>query len=234
MENNHRYLTNDEFLAIQLLAEHKSYTYVKQKCHVSKGRCPSSELSIFYSGIRLKSGIRDLRDAQQCQDYLESYARATAQPPTEEHLKTLRKILGIGCEAHTFEALANNAQCTRAEAEQAWREALRAIGILTHDERQQRVQARLYLASQKPIVTPAIPISDNGWKALRMHAEGRSFEEIARELKLVRPEYARQLVQEGCAKLGIKARGRGVQTKLIRAALAHHDSQQVTMADPMF
>lgn len=242
METTNLYLSENELRAVQMLADEKSYQAIRRECHVwAPGKCPSSAMPLFIAVIKRKTGIRDPRDPQQCRTYLENYALATQKPPTPENLETLRRVFGIGyMQPHTMEALANNMHGTIEAAQQAWEDALLSIGVLTDDPAQQRVQARIYLASIKPIIRPPAPIGPKGWQSLRMYLEGVHYADIAKALGFVRAQYAKELVKKTCEELGILARGRGVRKKLIAAALAYHDRQEmqpqpeITMDDPAF
>jgi hypothetical protein len=229
------YLNPQESKALEMLSKDMSYAAVKRDCLNSEGKCASQALPVFMQGIRKKTGIMDLHDAQEVRAYLEKCQRAAATPPTDEQLNILRRVLGIGYVPHTMEALANNTGRTKPEALQAWQDALRAIGIFATDPATQRVQAACYFASNTPFVQPVEPFTPKQWQALRLYSQGASFHAIASELGLLREEYGKEVVRRVCEKLGISARGRGVQRKLAALALKQAGKEhEVTMDDPAF
>lgn len=230
------YLTPVEAKAVKLLSEGQNYRIVGRVCSIEPQKLPA-----FLALLRKKTGIPDSKEPQYSLHFLRKYALSQAEPPPADALKTLRRVLGIAETPHTFEALGYKRGTNVHEAIAAYKAALHTIGIFSTDERVQRVQARVYFATQAPPVDASAtrPFTPKRIKALELYAAGASFQAIADELPVLKPEYAKAIVKEGCEALGVKARGRGVQRRLVGVALERMKRENTpkeppTMADPAF
>lgn len=236
MEIIHRYLTIAEYKAVKMLAEEKSYDAIKRECQVTLGKCPTQAMPLFLSALRKKTGIENTRSAQEAQNYLRAYEQSLSVEPNDAQLDVLKRMAGVTHMAHSLLSLANNTGRTEQEAAQDYTDALASIGIFAKHASTRSVQMKLYFASRKPHVEPRDPITERQWEALRMFADGVDAQTIATHLRMVKPLYATQLIQSICDRLAIRSRGRGVQRKLARIAIAYHDAQNapLTMDDAAF
>lgn len=231
METISIYLSSNELQALKMFSEERSSAAIKRDCAPALS---SSAFVAFCVGTKRKTGIRDLRNAEEVKSYLFWVDQALKMEPTLAQLELLRRILGIGFPDHTFESLANRLQITPKEAQQRYQEALHAIGIFATDERMQRVQARLFFASRPPTVTPVTPPGKLHWEVLRLYSEGLRAEDIAMRMEQRLP-FVQMLIKQACERLGITARGRGVQRKLAKLAIEQHEGKKAAlMDDPAF
>lgn len=240
------YLTETEQLALNILADTSGYGYVevKRKCKVT-----SALLCPLLASIRRKTGIADTKDPQQIQRYLLKYEQASGQPD-EKQLEMLRRITGVGFRAtgpQTLEGASYHMHLSTTAGQQLFTDALHSIGIFTPEPREQRVQTLLFLASHY-VEPKGEHLTENHLAAMRAYAEhvNAQPEELAR---LLGPDfsegYVKLLLKQGMERLGICARGRGVQRRLVKLALQRMEKEQpaspvpsslpaVTMDDPAF
>jgi ATP/maltotriose-dependent transcriptional regulator MalT len=212
MEKPNIYLSPAEMMALQMLAEDRSYGAVQRDC-----------------------GIPSLKfNAKEVQRYLTAHAQAMEGPgPSALQLEAMQRHFGVGHENHTQEAVASRMGVSTEEAVALFNGGLAAAGIFATDGRERRVQGRIYLASQL-VLKKALPLSDNHLQVLRLYAIGLSDDAIASETGLSFT-YVDALIREGCQRLGTVARGRGVQRRLVAIALARREGNPpVTMDDPAF
>lgn len=236
MEIMHPYLTPEEFKAVQMLADDKSYGAIKRECALPGNACPTSQMPIFLASLRKKTGIRDTTDPQQAREYLTKWEQSRRAEPTPEQLQAIKRMIGLGyTQCQSLTTLANCMALSTEAATLLYQAGLHAIGCFATDPREQRVQTRLYFAHRKPIVTPVEPMTPKRWLAVEMHANGASYESIAEAIGYLRPEDAKLFVRKTCVMLGIVAPGRGLQKRLLLAAIAHRNAQAAdALNDPMF
>lgn len=208
------YLTTNEEKAIHLLADGKSLETVHYECALSLQR-----LYNFMATLRRKTGILNIRKAQNSRDYLAKYKKAMAgDPPTTEHLELLAIV-------------ATGKLGELGDREPAFSEACNRAGIFATYIPEIRAQCRSYLLHRKaPTDTKLTSIHK---RALLLYAMGKTMREINDTLK---PHKAKKLLREAMEWLGIVSRGRGVQRRLATIALERMKEQPtaVTMEDPMF
>lgn len=234
------YLHLREYQAIKLLARDASYEAVKRECNVTTlGLCN------FMAVLRRKTGIENTKDSQQAKDYLAKYHAASKGPgPDSLQCEAIKRLLGIGHEVHTLPATAYKMGKTEDEVSSLFRSGLALAGIFATEETEQRVQARIYFANTKIIIGGDDLLTENHFLALRMYANGMSASAIVDEfirLKVVGAShvYIELLLRQGRDRLGVTARGRGVQRRLVATALARIDREAEekklnTMDDPAF
>lgn len=236
MEITNPFLTASESLALRLLAEDRSYEAVKRECHLT-----SLELCSFLVGIRKKTGIENTKNSAECRAYLENFAKAQAAGgPNAKEMELLQRLHGVGyLQSQTLEAAAHMMRITPEEAARLYQSALRAAGIFAKNEREARVQTKIFLASRNLMKT-AMPLSENHELVLHCYAQHMKPRHIAATLGAEKfPEpYVHKLIAEGLNRLGICSRGRGVQQRLVAVALKRKAQAEamppVTMDDPAF
>lgn len=218
------YLSEEEEKALRLLAQGFNSYVIHEKC-----KLPMAGMGIFTQEIRRKTGIRDTKYARECFLYIKRFEEAMDNPPlTPDDLRLLRFYR----DDYTLDAMASEWKTTPVEITARIESLFTHMGIFTKDERARRLQLRIYLIA---FHAPAQPETPFHWNLLRMLARGLSFAEIAHELG-ERKEYIQFKTREICTKLGLLAKGRDVQRKLIRAFLATHSEPQSPtqdVADPL-
>lgn len=231
------YLTENEEKAIRALTEPIVYSALKHSCEV-----PAIGVHLFAADLRRKTGIRDTKNPLECRAYLQRYdAAMSSLAPTAEQLTLLRYFLA----GESYQGVAY--QLTRARGESQIEplvatdipplvdDACASVGIYTRDDLARRVQIRIYLASFHTALSPSNALSPTEEKYLRLWAEGKGHSEIADAVG-ERREYIKDMIKTACKRLGLCARGRGVQRSLVRAFFAQMDSpkEQIDMSDPAF
>lgn len=234
------YLHLKEYIAVKLLARDASYEAVKRECNLS-----TLELCNFLATLRRKTGILNTKDSQQAKDYLANYHAASKGPgPSHVQQEVMKRLLGINYEEHTLTAAAYQMGRTEDEVMAILKSGLTMAGIFATTEAEQRVQARIYFANTKTIIGGDDLLTDNHFLALGMYARGETVSGIVDEftrLKIVGTShvYVEFLLRQGRDRLGVTARGRGVQRRLVAIALARiarerAEKKENTMDDPMF
>lgn len=233
MEIVNRYLTPMDQKALWLLSEGRSYRIVKDETGIN-----SQRFGIFMAKLRKKTGIEDTQDVQQVRSYLASLHNGE---PTPKQLEILNRVAGTGpfLIPHTIESLAMNLQISKAEAEAKVADACAAVGIMAKDERERRVQIKMYMADRKTVVKGVERLSHEHIAVLREYAEGAHVEYMERMGSQFHVNRAKLLLKEGLSLLGICARGRGVQRRLVTIALKRAERESMartapTMDDPAF
>jgi hypothetical protein len=219
------YLTPVELQAVEMLAAGQNYEILKKEFGLNaQTLCP------FLGNIRRKTGILSAKDPQQAQDYLAGYAKAMSGPgPDAKQIEVLERTAGVGYKDHPLTALGNCMGMDQSKAVDLYQAALESAGIMTPDSRECRVQARIYLATRFRVTGGRESLTENHLKVLRLYAQGvrdyRMADELGPEFTNV---YSEMLIREGCERLGCIARGRGVQRRLVAAALAQMDRESNT------
>lgn len=218
------YLTKDEDNAIKLLAKGASPSIIQRNCIL-----PASGMGFFTAELRRKTGIIDTRNPRQCREYLENYRKAMeGEGLTPTQLKAAR----FQQDRETYGAIAARLGIPQAEVSLLIEDACTSAGIFSHDVRARKAQWRIYLALFHPIAER--PISDQKMTMLRLLAEGMSYYDIAEKMSWPL-EYLKLVSRQVCAYLGLTAKGKNAQRRLIVAYLEHKDTETADMMnDPAF
>jgi DNA-binding CsgD family transcriptional regulator len=239
----HPYLTPNEHTALQMLADDKSYNAIKRVFNLT-----ALSLCAFLAAIRRKTGIEDTSKASLVQHYLTEFAQTQSLTPTDDQREIVQRALGVGSTRDTFQGIAYLKKRPEAEIRELYESGLKAMGIFAKEDRERRVQSRAYFAREIP-AQGAEGLTKKHLLALRMYADGLKEKQIISDLLALNLPathiYVDFLIKDGCKKLGVTARGRGVQRKLVGIALDEHERKMkpatpapttapVSMDDPMF
>lgn len=228
-----KYLTDLEQKAVKLLAEEKSYEAIKRECYLSTLKlCP------FLGAIRRKTGIADTKDAQQVRDYITKYEAAANGPgPSPLQMEVINRLMGVGYPEHELSAIDYRMGLSPGSAYMEYEAGLNAAGIYATTASERTVQCRMFLASLHVRPTASM-LNDNHLRALRLYAQNEKEYFIAQQMP---PGFnsipaVEMLIQDGVDRLGVVARGRGVQRRLVGIALdrLEQEKSKTLMNDPMF
>lgn len=236
----HLYLTDNEQTALQILANGGDHIAVRNECVI-----PLSGMGFFTSEIRRKTGIRDTLDSAECRAYLERYESAITShvwDPLDKRIATLflQKQSFASIE---YRLDVEGANLVKGVIPQAMDILCEKAGIFTRDEKARRVQLKTYLAAFH-LSKNFSDLSPTRRKALDLFASGMTFRQIAFCMN-IEYAYAEFLIKSTCKEVGIVARGRGIQQKLVRVFRASanipdapfaddEEIAPVTMEDPSF
>lgn len=204
---------------------------IQRKCTL-----PLSGFFVFAQNIRRKTGIADTRSPEQCRAYLQKYAKAMAGPGfTKDQVTLARLTLG----GHTTEGKAHQIKSTEAQVIELIADLYAKAAIYAEDPTVRKGQLKTYLAAHHP---ENVEVSMDQMVILNYLAQGKSYEEIGQILSNTPANKIRRQAMLTCIRLGLNARGNGVQRNLIRKYLAKVDADNVKeaqgledlMDDPMF
>lgn len=220
MNSSVYYLTPEENKTLSLICQGFSSRHINSVCII-----PDSGWHAFTYGLRVKTGIRNLKDSSEIRSFLERHQKAiTGERPTPEQLSALRHAV-VPC--LSFLAMWGK------DSQVLLGEACARAGIFTQDERARRWQIRLYLAL---FHRSFLEFSPQEEQILRAMAEGKTFQEISQMWINTPDKYVVMKSRELCCRLGFDAPGHMAQRNLLRAYFAYLDAQkgQITMDDSMF
>ncbi len=229
------YLTPAEQKAIEMVANGQSNRTIRDALDMTPANYGN-----FMAALRKKTGIPNTKDARFSREYLEAVA-APRPDPTPEQLTTLEYVATHGFPVHDLCLLSPHKPISSDRAASLFDSALKVAGIFARNTLEWRVQCAAYLAHRKGVDPQANSLSELHKRTLRLYASGKQIWEIADILHSdksvighMRSTVTEKLLREGLEALGVVARGRGVQRRLVGIALAAMGEAGVTMEDPMF
>lgn len=214
------YLTPPERLAIELLAQGKRLKDIREAI---TPEVKPIYFHQFLASLRLKTGIKDVQSIEQCTAYQSHIEQLPVPTLTSREVKLLEHLIHNRSPAIVAAQMAITPQ----EAQEQTESTLRKCGILTHDARTRRAQARMYfLIHGNPNNFKPAP-SATHIRILRNLADGKPA-----NFGLGNLIDGKAMAAEACHRINATCPGRNAQQKLIRAWIAQLDS--TSMDDPMF
>lgn len=192
------YLTPQEQLAVQMLAEDKNRHAICEAIEL-----PIHHYSVFMGKIRRKTGILNVRMGRYAREYLANVEIARRNKPTPDQMNLLAQV-AIGNQ-HVYDA---NTVVS----------ALRAAGIFSNHPVEQKSQSRMYLVHREKAPNEK-SLTAAHKRILHLYALGKDLVQIAYELGWKHAASVERCLREAIDSLGVTARGRGVQRKLVGIAL---------------